>query len=114
MKKVLSVAIVITFCLFSFFGCASKEYCYVSYVSEEGFVADIGEYDRVFVKYANADESIHIFDTVVVKFDADDIKEISGTYTDNITGNPSSYSYVLENVKSVRQSNPKIGEPIYG
>lgn len=112
MKKVLSLVIVIAFCLFMLAGCASKDFCYVAYVSEEGFVTDIDGYGTVFVKHANADESIKRFDTVLVKFDADDMKEISGSYVDN--GHEGVYSYVLENVKSVRKSIPMLGEPLYG
>jgi len=123
-KRLLSFVLMLV-CVLAFSGCkdniaktkykgdTAKSYCYVSYVSSDGFVADINDLGRVFVEYANADDNIELFDTVIVEYSTDDLIEENGSYV-AITGNEDHWSYRIQNPKKVRVADPSKGEPVFG
>ena len=124
MKRSLAFVLVLV-CILAFSGCkddiaetkykgdSAKSYCYVSYVTSDGFVAGINDIGRVFVEYANADEDIKLFDTVIVEYGTDDLIEENGSYV-AITGNEARWSYRIKNPKKVRVADPSKGEPVFG
>ena len=59
----------------------------------------------------DADLEIAPLDTVVMKFSASDLESASGAFTDYF-GAEETYSYILENPKSIRHTKP--GEETYG
>ncbi len=112
MKRILFIILAIVLCLSLFSGCATKkEYCYVLGVAEDGFITNIDDLGRVFVKYENAQQHIKMFDTVVIKYNDVNLKETSGYIV--VGKHKISYSYILEEVQSLRLSDPSKGEPLF-
>ena len=81
----------------------------VECICENGFIAQNSSPDKIFVKYPQTDQ-FEEYDTVYIEFDESDLIPGSGTYSDSY-GYEISYSYVLENPKTVRLAGP--GEPTY-
>ncbi|MBQ7830286.1 MAG: hypothetical protein IJ345_08455 [Clostridia bacterium] len=86
---------------------------YVTYVFEDGFVADFNGIGSVLVEYQDADQSIGLFDTVAVRYYEEHLIKSEGTYT-GVAGGTESYSYILSNPQNVRLSDPSNDEPIFG
>ena len=113
MKNGLRFVIAIMVCVMVLFGCAGKEnagtYCRVECIAEDGFVAGTEDGRLLYVKYPKADR-FDLFDTVVIEFSEEDLKPETGTVRmpDEYEV---SYSFVLENPKSVRPAGP--GEPTF-
>lgn len=87
---------------------------YVQYVDSNGFIGDANEIEgAIYIKYANADEKIKVFNTVAITFSEGDLIKKSGYYT-ALTGNFASYEYVLNNPLDVHINDPTKGEPVFG
>ena len=117
MKKILVFILVVALCLTGLWGCADgnkKEYsARVVCVTEEGIIVQIpalGE-DYIYVKNVNDDLQIKSLNTVYMEFEESDLKAESETFVD-VFGKEQTYSYILENPKSIRLASP--GEPTFG
>jgi hypothetical protein len=116
MKKILVFILVVALCLAGLWGCAGgkKEYsARVEGLTEDGIIVRIPDSDLgyVYVKHVNADLQIGSLDTVYMEFEESDLKAESGTFVD-VFGKEQTYSYILENPKSIRLASP--GEPTFG
>ncbi len=89
-----------------------QSYCYVLCVLSDGFVASINDIGNVFIKYNNRNDEIEVFDTVVIEYDRKDLLEAIGHF--EIAGEQETYSYRLNNPKTVRKADPSKGEPVFG
>ena len=119
MKKTVLLVIAIVLCLAVFGGCTKDaqrvdtqgEFCRVLCLEEDGIVVWIEDIGNVYVKQVDAALVIEPLDTVVMEFSKDDLKSASGTFTDSF-GDEQSYSYILENPKSIRRTAEN--EPTFG
>lgn len=113
MKRILFIILAMVLCLSLFSGCATtKAYCYVRRVTEDGIITNIDNLGSVFVKYENAQQSIKPYDTVVIKYKDINLTKTSGYIV--IKEEKVFYSYILEEVQSLRLSDPSKGEPLFG
>ena len=94
-------------------GDITESYCYVSYVTTNGFAAHINDIGCVFIEHKNANKQIELFDTVIVKYHTSDLTEDNGSYI-GVAGEKETYSYRIKNPKSVRLADPSKGEPVFG
>ena len=92
---------------------ATTAYCYVLNVTANGFVAGINGVGDVFVKYANANQHIELFDTVILEYYENDLIEKVGTYT-SPGDEKATYSYTVASPISVRVADPSKGELVFG
>ena len=114
MKRILFIILATVLCLSLFSGCATKkEFCYVGDVTEDGFFVDLDDVEgTVFVKYENAQQRVRSYTTVLIEYSSFKLKKKSGSI---VVGKYTCYySYVLEEVKNLRLSDPSKGEPLYG
>lgn len=121
MKKQWLFIAAIAVCLLLFGGCASRnaqentpgELCYVLCVEDDGIVVWIENIGNVYVKYEATEPEIGRLDTVVMEFDETDLKSAAGTFL-TVDEDEQTYSYILENPKSIRLADPAKGEPTFG
>ena len=119
MKKTVLLVIAIVLCLAVLWGCTQDapkvdtqgEFCQVLCLEEDGIVVWIEDIGNVYVKQVDAALEIEVLDTVVMEFSKDNLESASGTFTDAF-GDEQSYSYILENPKSVRRTTEN--EPTFG
>lgn len=124
MKKLISLVLVLV-CVLTFAGCKNdiakseskgdtvKSYCYVTYVTTDGFAANINDIGCVFIEYADAKDQIELFDTVVVEYHADDLIKENGSYI-GVAGNEEVWSYRIKDPQNVRVADASKGEPVFG
>ncbi len=114
MKKAVATLLLMVSVLL-LFGCANSKqttHGYVSQVTEDGVYVGVNGFEEdIYVKCENADQ-ISVFDTIVIEYKEEDLKESSGTYP-SVAGGVGLYTYVVEAI-SVRQSDPSKGEPLFG
>ena len=123
MKKAVFFIIAITLCFVLLEACDKNaagvstqgEFCRVLCLKEGGIVVEIPDMDLgyVYVKYSNSDLEIAPLDTVVIEFTESDLKLASEKFTDFFE-EELTYSYILENPKSIRLADPSSGEPTFG
>ena len=119
MKKVIFFIIAAFFCFTLLWGCGSgiwgtgapEAYGYVVCLKEDGFIAEIESLGYVYVQYG--DPEIKVFDTVIIEFSETDLVPASGSFL-TVDGRARNYSYVLQNLKSIRFPDPTKGEPTFG
>lgn len=121
MRKTMFFLMAIILCLGMLCGCEKetsgqeaqvKEVPFrVECVKEDGFGAYMQDFGHVYVKYPNANGELKEYDTVYITYSEDDLKRSSGTYL-AFSYEETTYTHVLENVKSLRF--PNSDEPTYG
>lgn len=87
------------------------KFIYVSAVNEHGFVGSMGYGNYVFFEYYNADKFFSQFDSLAVYFDEDTLQNIKGTF--ETRDGEVTYNSKVRAV-SVRMTDPKKGEPMFG
>ena len=120
MKKVIFFANVMALCLaFLFGGCShnaaqvdtQSAFCRVLCLEDNGIVVQIENIGNVYIKHVDATLEIELLDTVVIEFSESDLESASGKFTDAF-GEKQSYSYILDNPKSIRHTTEE--EPTFG
>ena len=120
MRKAISFVIVMLLCLGLFFsGCSQitekentqSEFCHVLCLTDDGIFVWIEDIGHVYVKHIDAALKIEALDTVVMEFSESDLEPASGKFTD-FFGEEQSYSYIIENPKSIRHTIAE--EPTFG
>ena len=120
MKKALFFVFSIMLCIALFCsGCsqspekveARSESCRVLCVMDDGFVVWIPDIGNVYVTQFAGSVTIYPLGTVVMEFYECDLVSDSGAFTDAF-GEKQMYSYILENLKSIRL--PTENEPTFG
>ena len=86
---------------------------YVRQVGEDYVIANIDGEGTVKIMCDAKGEGFKVFDTLRLKYRTTDLVQESGSFT-STAGNPDSYDQVLTKVVSIRKSNPKMGEPLFG
>lgn len=87
------------------------EFCRVLRLKEDGIIVWAGEYGHIYVKNVDVALDIKPLQTVVLDFSESDLQKANGTFTDSF-GDEQTYSYILENPKSIRHTSSE--EPTYG
>lgn len=78
---------------------------------DNGIVVWIENVGNVCVKNVDSALKIEPLDTIVMEFSGDDLEAVSGKFTDCF-GEEQSYSYIIENPKSIRHTTEE--EPTFG
>ncbi len=135
MKKPISFIVAITLCFVAFLcGCSKNinkdymqdttttefqeitktetqgEFCRVVCKKEDGIVVWVGKYEHIYVKNVDTGLEIKPLQTVVIDFSEEDLEKANGTFTDSF-GDEQTYSYILENPKSIRHTTAE--EPTF-
>ena len=87
------------------------EYLYIGGINEDGFVASLDGYGTVFFEYYEADKFFYQCNSVAVYFDEDTLQNIEGTF--EARDGEVTYNSKVRAV-SVRMTDPKKGEPMFG
>ncbi len=120
MKKAIFFIISIMLCLTLFFcGCSQNgaevnkqsEFCRVLCLLDDGMVVWIENVGHVYVKHVDTALEIEPLDTVVMEFSESDLESANGKFID-FFGEELSYSYIIENPKSIRHTTEE--EPTFG
>ena len=120
MRKALVFIISIMLCFTLFFcGCSKNEtevdkqseFCRVLCLKGDGIIVWIENIGHVYVKHVDTSLNIEPLDTVVMEFSESDLESASGKFTDCF-GEEQSYSYIIENPKSIRHTTEE--EPTFG
>ena len=116
MKKIFFLTLALMFCFTVFTGCASDDIAEKLYrvesIEEDGIIVLKSAEEYIFVKYTDANLEIELHDTVVIDFSDSDLKPANGKFI-AFDGSEHRYSYILENVKSIRLADPSKGEPTF-
>lgn len=120
-KKEISFVIVMLLCLGLFFsGCSQNtakddntqsKFCRVLCLTDDGNIVWIEGIEHVYVKNVDTALKIAPLDTVVMEFSESDLETASEKFTDHF-GEELSYSYILEDPKSIRLTTAE--EPTFG
>ena len=86
-------------------------FCRVLGLLDNGIVVWIENVGNVCVKNVDSALKIEPLDTIVMEFSGDDLEAVSGKFTDCF-GEEQSYSYIIENPKSIRHTTEE--EPTFG
>lgn len=121
MKKTFALMLTTALCLIILAGCShddakpdsSGTFCRVVCLEEDGLIVDMENVGYVYVKNIPGDLEIKLLDTVVIDFSEDGLKSEVGEFN-AFDGRELSYSYVLENPKSIRLADSSAGEPTFG
>ena len=120
MKRTLLSIMAVLLCFGLFFaGCTpaagegntQSRFCRVLCVKDDGIILWVENIGRLYVKAKDIPSEIVPLHTVVVEFSESDLKPANGKFVDPF-GKESTYSYILENPKSIRRTTED--EPTFG